>query len=53
MNDRMRDKWNQLIHQPVFSLIGLVVAWQIFGDIFRPVSSLAIDLLYPGVYSPD
>ena len=25
MNDRMRDKWNQLIHQPVFSLIGLVV----------------------------
>ncbi len=36
-----------------FALIGLIVAWQLFGKIFWPVFLFALALLYPGVsYGP-
>ena len=31
-----------------FSLIGLLVAWQVFGRLFEPVFSFALHALYPG-----
>jgi Zn-dependent protease len=31
-----------------FSMIGLLVAWQIFGPVFRPLFTLALRGLYPG-----
>lgn len=35
--------------QPALALLGIVIAWQIFPHLFRPVFLLAIQLLYPGM----
>jgi Zn-dependent protease len=31
-----------------FSMIGMVIAWQVFGPVFRPMFTLALKALYPG-----
>jgi len=41
-------KYKALISQPTISIVGLIIAWQCFGYIFKPVHLLAINLLYPG-----
>jgi len=47
------DSWSrsylEMVHQPMFALLGLVVAWQFFGSVFGPVFTLALNLLYPGL----
>ena len=42
-------RYKELIRQPAFSIIGLVIAWQFFGFLFEPVHLFAINHLYPGV----
>jgi Zn-dependent protease len=32
------------------SIIGLIIAWQIFGYIFNPIHTFALNLLYPGLH---
>ncbi|MEM9555690.1 MAG: site-2 protease family protein [Acidobacteriota bacterium] len=41
--------WQQTMRQPMFSLLGLLAAWRLFGEIFGPLFRLALNLLYPGV----
>lgn len=36
------------IHQPLVGLIGIVIVWNLIGDIFFPCLFFAIGLLYPG-----
>lgn len=36
--------------QPMWGLVGLILAWRVFPTVFWPLFSLAVDLLYPGVY---
>jgi len=36
------------LSQPMFSFIGLMIAWRIFSPIFDPMFTLALNLLYPG-----
>jgi Zn-dependent protease len=43
------DRYAALMHQPFISLLGLLVAWQLFNPIYYPVQLAAIRLLYPGV----
>jgi mannitol-specific phosphotransferase system IIBC component len=31
-----------------FSIIGLLLAWQVFGPLFQPIFSFAMRALYPG-----
>jgi Zn-dependent protease len=31
-----------------FSMIGLLIAWQLFGQVFHPIFILSLQLLYPG-----
>lgn len=50
MSDRLAIKYQEILAQPGFMLLGLLVAWNIFPLIFRPVFGLAVDLLYPGIY---
>ena len=33
---------------PLLGFVGLLVAWQLFGYMFRPVFAAAVSLLYPG-----
>jgi len=38
-------------HNPMFSLVGIVVAWQLFGRLSGPIFHLGAVLLYPDAYS--
>lgn len=48
MNDEMAARFHAFLHQPMFSLIGLVAAWKVFPYISDPLQTLALNLLYPG-----
>jgi Zn-dependent protease len=47
MSDATARRYHDFLHQPMFSLLGLVVAWQVFGPIYKPFQLLALRLLYP------
>jgi Zn-dependent protease len=49
MTDEVGRRWQQVIAQPMLGLIGLLVAWRVFGFVFNPVFDLALRVLYPGV----
>jgi Zn-dependent protease len=49
MSDDMARRYQGLLHQPMFSLIGLLAAWKIFPLISSPILTLALKLLYPEV----
>lgn len=38
-----------LFGNPSLSLIGMVVAWQLFGTVFQPIFLFAVNLLHPGM----
>ncbi|MHC4476431.1 MAG: site-2 protease family protein [Planctomycetota bacterium] len=48
LSDEAARRYNLALSQPAFRIIGLVVAWQIFGYVHRPIHTLALNLLYPG-----
>jgi Zn-dependent protease len=35
--------------QPMLGWVGMLIAWQLFGVVFRPLFLLAVNLLYPGM----
>ena len=37
---------------PFMSVVGLIVAWQVFPFIIKPVFAIVRELLYPGMYGP-
>ena len=41
----------QFSRNPMFSLVGILVAWQIFGKLSGPIFHLGAVLLYPDAYS--
>jgi Zn-dependent protease len=45
---RLALRYMELSYNRMFSLIGLVVAWQLFGPLFWPLFGAAADLLYFG-----
>jgi len=49
MQPATAERYRAFLHQPMFSLLGMVLAWNLFGPVFRPVHTLALNLLYPGV----
>lgn len=48
MSDDAARRFNEFLHQPMFSLIGLLAAWKVFPYIAGPLQTLALNLLYPG-----
>ena len=46
LSDRSADRYEALLHQPVNMMIGLVIAWNIFGDLLGPIHGFALNLLY-------
>lgn len=41
-------KWQEFVWStPAFGLIGIIIAWQVFGRLFQPVFLAAVNLLYP------
>jgi Zn-dependent protease len=40
-------RFQQWMRQPVLAIFGIIVAWSVFGPIFRRAFWIAIGLLYP------
>jgi Zn-dependent protease len=40
-------RYQDFMAQPVVALLGLIVAWRLFDEVFQPIHLLALNLLYP------
>jgi len=48
LGERLGGLYTSLLTRPGFALLGLIIAWNVFGELFRPIHLLAMNLLYPG-----
>ena len=46
MSNEMSARYNTLLHQPMISLLGLMIAWRVFPFVFYPVMNFALRILY-------
>ena len=49
MSDETAQRYHDFLRQPMFSLLGLLVAWRVFPAIYSPLQLLALRVLYPGM----
>jgi Zn-dependent protease len=49
LSDSANARYQEILHMPMLSLIGLLVAWRVFPVIFGPVYDLALRMLYQGL----
>jgi Zn-dependent protease len=49
-NQRMAQALFGLIRHPTLRIVGMYLAWKLFGQIFRPLLLMAGHLLYPGIF---
>jgi Zn-dependent protease len=45
MSDDLARRYRDFLHQPMFSLLGLLLAWKVFPYLFEPIQRVAISLL--------
>jgi Zn-dependent protease len=50
VSESAAERFLHFMHHPTLRFIGLLVAWNIFGTLFRPIQHFAVHLLYPGIY---
>jgi Zn-dependent protease len=48
MSERAALKFLEFIHNPTFSMAGILAAWFLFDKLFDPVFTTALNVLYPG-----
>jgi Zn-dependent protease len=48
--ERAALRWQELLRQPMLAIAGILIAWNVFGPIFRSAFGVALGLLYPGHY---
>ncbi len=48
LSDHAARRYNAVIQEPQYRLIGLIIAWNMLDFILRPVHTIALNLLYPG-----
>lgn len=46
MPERLARRWFELTRDQVFGILGLILAWYFFSDLFWPVMRMAVKLLY-------
>lgn len=46
VNERTALRFYEFMHQPGFTLMGLILAWNVFGYLFRPIFMFGLRLLY-------
>ena len=46
LSEDTAEKYMDIIQNPMYRLIGLFIAWQLFGSIFNPFHKFALKLLY-------
>lgn len=47
---RFAERVQAAMRQPVLAIAGIVLAWNLFGPLFRAAFGVALGLLYPGAY---
>ena len=47
MSDDIARSFQRMLRQPMIGWVGILVAWQLFGGIFRPIHAFAVSILYP------
>jgi len=50
MSEDSARKFREMLSNPMFGFIGLMLAWQVFVPIFRFIFLIAVNLLYPGTH---
>jgi Zn-dependent protease len=50
LSESLALRWQELTRQPMLAIAGIVIAWNVFGPIFRSAFRAALGLLYPGHY---
>jgi Zn-dependent protease len=48
MSGELARRYQIFVRQPMLALVGILLAWRLFGPVFRPIHGLALGLLYPG-----
>jgi Zn-dependent protease len=49
MSDNLADRYRSVIHQPIFSMVSFLVAWNVFPYIYDPIQAAAVRLLMAGM----
>ncbi len=47
MKEAAAQAYLEFMRQPTWSLLGILVAWRVFREVFWPIHTLALNLLYP------
>lgn len=47
--ERIAERYQEFIREPMWSLLGILLAWNLFGTLFEPIKDIALALLYPEV----
>ncbi|MDD5063584.1 MAG: site-2 protease family protein [Phycisphaerae bacterium] len=50
LSNEAAERYESLLHHPTYGVIGLIIAWQVFGSVFVPIHTLALNILYPGAW---
>jgi Zn-dependent protease len=48
LGDDLARRYQELMRSPGLRLVGIVIAWNVFNPLFRPLHLAALNLLYPG-----
>ena len=51
MDDRLSERYRELMLNPAVSMFGLMIAWQAYDPLFHPLFRVALHCLYPGHFS--
>lgn len=46
MSNETAARYNAFLHQPMVSLLGLLLAWRVFPVVFSPIVSFVLEILY-------
>ena len=50
MNEDTATRFRRFVRNPAFTWIGLLIAWKLFGPLFDPLFTFALNILYPGAH---
>ena len=50
MSETLGQKYMMLLHRSGFAILGLFLAWKLFGYVYSPIHLIAINLLYPELH---
>jgi len=46
MSPGIARKYREIVYQPMYALLGLIIAWRLFGMLFWPIFGIVLSLLY-------